>query len=169
MSALTHAAREREHLSLAETLADSRVMAVRQLRKVLRRPMYVFFAFVQPVLLVLMFRYVFGGAIHARQSRLRRLPDARDHGADRDLRRAHHRQGLTEDIAAGVVDRFRSLPMAHSAVLVGRTAADLVVNGLTLVVMVLVGLAVGFRPSGRPTSWRSPSRWCSPSRTSSRG
>jgi ABC transporter DrrB family efflux protein len=56
--------------------------------------------------------------------------------------------GLTEDIAAGVVDRFRSLPMAHSAVLVGRTAADLVVNGLTLVVMVLVGLAVGFRPSG---------------------
>ena len=56
--------------------------------------------------------------------------------------------GLTEDMAAGVVDRFRSLPMARSAVLVGRTAADLVVNGLTLVVMVLVGLAVGFRPSG---------------------
>ena len=56
--------------------------------------------------------------------------------------------GLTEDIAAGVVDRFRSLPMARSAVLVGRTAADLVVNGLTLVVMVLVGVAVGFRPSG---------------------
>ena len=50
-------------LSLAETLADSRVMAGRQLRKSLRRPTYIVFSFVQPVILVLLFRYVFGGAI----------------------------------------------------------------------------------------------------------
>jgi ABC-2 type transport system permease protein/oleandomycin transport system permease protein len=55
--------------------------------------------------------------------------------------------GLTEDIKAGVVDRFRSLPIARSAVLLGRTAADMVMNVLTLIVMVLVGVAVGFRPS----------------------
>jgi ABC transporter DrrB family efflux protein len=55
--------------------------------------------------------------------------------------------GLTEDIKAGVIDRFRSLPIARSAVLVGRTTADLVANLLTLVVMLLVGLVVGFRPS----------------------
>jgi len=54
--------------------------------------------------------------------------------------------GLSEDLATGVVDRFRSLPIARSAVLVGRTAADVVTNVLTLVVMVLVGVAVGFRP-----------------------
>ena len=170
MSALgTHAARERERLSLAETLADSRVMAVRQLRKVLRRPMYVVSAFVQPVLLVLMFRYVFGGAIHTGSVDYVDflMPGIMVQTAI--FGALITGIGLTEDIAAGVVDRFRSLPMARSAVLVGRTAADLVVNGLTLVVMVLVGLAVGFRPSGRPTSWRSPSCWCSPSRTCSRG
>jgi ABC-2 type transport system permease protein/oleandomycin transport system permease protein len=55
--------------------------------------------------------------------------------------------GLTEDMKAGVIDRFRSLPIARSAVLLGRTAADMVMNILTLAVMVLVGLAVGFRPN----------------------
>jgi ABC transporter DrrB family efflux protein len=55
--------------------------------------------------------------------------------------------GLTEDLAAGVVDRFRSLPIARSAVLVGRTAADLATNLVSLVVMLLIGIAVGFRPS----------------------
>jgi hypothetical protein len=56
-------AAERGRLTLAETLADSRIMAARQLRKTLRRPMYVEFALIQPVIFVLLFRYVFGGAI----------------------------------------------------------------------------------------------------------
>ena len=56
--------------------------------------------------------------------------------------------GLSEDLTGGVVDRCRSLPMAHSAVLIGRTAADVTVNIATLIVMVIVGLAVGFRPTG---------------------
>jgi ABC-type transport system involved in multi-copper enzyme maturation permease subunit len=148
MSALTHAAREREHLSLAEALADSRVMAVRQLRKVLRRPMYVVFAFVQPALFVLLFRYVFGGAIHTGSVDYVDflMPGIMVQTAI--FGALITGMGLTEDMAAGVVDRLRSLPMARSAVLVGRTAADLVVNGLTLGVMVLVGLAVGFRPRG---------------------
>jgi len=55
--------------------------------------------------------------------------------------------GLTEDIAAGVVDRFRSLPIARSAVLIGRTVADLVTNLFSLTVMLMIGLAVGFRPT----------------------
>jgi ABC transporter DrrB family efflux protein len=55
--------------------------------------------------------------------------------------------GLTEDLAAGVVDRFRSLPIARSAVLVGRTAGDLATNFATLLVMLAIGFAVGFRPS----------------------
>ena len=100
-------------------------MAARQLRKVLRRPIYVVYLFVQPVILVLLFRYVFGGAI--------------DTG---DVSYVDYLMpgiivmtavfgslttglGLTEDIDAGVVDRFRSLPIARSAVLLGRTAADL--------------------------------------------
>ena len=55
--------------------------------------------------------------------------------------------GLTEDLSGGVIDRFRSLPIARSAVLMGRTAADLVTNTLTLIVMLLIGLLVGFRPT----------------------
>jgi ABC-2 type transport system permease protein/oleandomycin transport system permease protein len=57
--------------------------------------------------------------------------------------------GLTEDIKGGVVDRFRSLPIAHSSVLIGRTVADLATNVVTLLVMLLIGFAVGFRP-GQP-------------------
>jgi ABC transporter DrrB family efflux protein len=141
------AAAERPRLTLSETLADSRVMTARQLRKTLRRPTYVVFAFVQPVMLVLLFRYVFGGAI-----------DPGDVGYVDYLMPGIIVQtaifgalitglGLTEDMKAGVVDRFRSLPIARSAVLIGRTAADAVVNVMTLLVMVLVGVALGFRPS----------------------
>src|SRR5262249_26172177 len=53
----------------------------------------------------------------------------------------------TDDIKAGVIDRFRSLPISRSAVLIGRTAADLATNTVTLLVMLLIGFVVGFRPS----------------------
>jgi ABC-2 type transport system permease protein/oleandomycin transport system permease protein len=138
---------ERARLTLGETIADSRVMAVRQLRKVLRRPTYIVYLFLQPVILVLLFRYVFGGAIHTGSVSyvdfllpgiivMTAVFGALTTGL-----------GLTEDLKAGVVDRFRSLPIARSAVLVGRTAADLAVNTLTIVLMLLLGMAVGFRPS----------------------
>jgi ABC-2 type transport system permease protein/oleandomycin transport system permease protein len=138
---------ERGRLTLAETLADSGVMARRQLRKIMRRPMYVVYLFVQPVIFVLLFRYVFGGAIDTGSVSyvnylmpgiivMTAIFGALTTGL-----------GLTEDVAAGVVDRFRSLPIARSAVLIGRTAADLVTNLLSLIVILLIGLAVGFRPS----------------------
>ncbi|HEY4094946.1 MAG TPA: ABC transporter permease [Baekduia sp.] len=138
---------ERSRLTLAETLADSRVMATRQLRKTLRRPSLIVFAFVQPVMFVLLFRYVFGGAINTGSVSYVDflmpgiIVQTAIFGA------LITGIGLTEDVKAGVVDRFRSLPIAHSAVLIGRTAADMVMNILTLCVMLLVGVAVGFRPS----------------------
>lgn len=147
MTALSHATAERSHLTLAETIADSRVMAARQLRKVTRRPMYTVYLFVQPVILVLLFRYVFGSAIDTgRVSYVNYLMPGiivmtAIFGA------LTTGLGLTEDLAAGAVDRFRSLPIARSAVLVGRTAADLATNTVTLIVMLLIGLLVGFRPS----------------------
>ncbi|HEY4279270.1 MAG TPA: ABC transporter permease [Conexibacter sp.] len=138
---------ERRRLTLSETLADSRVMAQRQLRKTLRRPAYVVFAFVQPIMFVLLFRYVFGGAINTGGIDYVDflmpgiIVQTAVFGA------LMTGIGLTEDIKAGVVDRFRSLPIARSAVLIGRTSADVVMNVMTLIVMVLVGLAVGFRPT----------------------
>ncbi len=147
MTTATHAIPDRGRLTLAETIADSRVMAIRQLRKILRRPMYVGYLFVQPVIFVLLFRYVFGSAINAgRVSYVNFLipgiivMTAVFGALTTGL-------GLTEDLAAGVVDRFRSLPIARSAVLIGRTAADLATNAVTLIVMLLIGLAVGFRPT----------------------
>jgi ABC transporter DrrB family efflux protein len=138
---------ERPRLTFAELLADTRVMALRQLRKILRRPTYVVFAFVQPVMFVVLFRYVLGGAIDTGSVAYVDflmpgiIVQTAVFGA------LLTGLGLTEDIKAGVVDRFRSLPIAGSAVLLGRTAADAVVNASTLIVMVLVGLAVGFRPT----------------------
>jgi ABC-2 type transport system permease protein/oleandomycin transport system permease protein len=134
-------------LGLADVISDSRVLAARQLRKTLRRPMYVVFSFVQPVIFVLLFRYVFGGAIHTgRVSYVNFLiPGIIVQTAI--FGSLITGLGITEDLAAGVVDRFRSLPIARSAVLIGRTVADMVVNVLTLIVMLLVGLLVGFRPS----------------------
>jgi ABC-2 type transport system permease protein/oleandomycin transport system permease protein len=146
MSAVTHAP-ERSRLTLGETFADSRVMAGRQLRKNIRRPVYVIFSFIQPVMFVLLFRYVFGGAIdtggvdYVDFLMPGIIVQTAIFGA------LLTGIGLTEDIKAGVVDRFRSLPIARSAVLVGRTAADVVMNVMTLIVMLLVGVAVGFRPS----------------------
>src|ERR1700733_3652458 len=135
MTALAAGAPERGRLTLAETLSDSKVMAARQLRKILRRPMYVVYLFVQPVIFVLLFRYVFGGAINTgRVSYVDYLMPGiivmtAVFGA------LTTGLGLTEDLKAGVVDRFRSLPIARSAVLVGRTAADLLTNLITLIVM----------------------------------
>jgi ABC-2 type transport system permease protein/oleandomycin transport system permease protein len=147
MSATAQVIPSRGRVSLAETATDSRIMATRQLRKVLRRPMFVVYLFVQPVIFVLLFRYVFGGAIKAPHISyvdylipgiivMTAIFGALTTGL-----------GITEDLKAGVVDRFRSLPIARSAVLTGRTAADLVTNALTLVLMLLIGFAVGFRPS----------------------
>ncbi len=147
MSTADIAIPERGRLTLAETIADSRVMATRQLRKIARRPMYVVYLFVQPVIFVLLFRYVFGGAIATGPVSyvdylmpgiivMTAVFGALTTGL-----------GLTEDMAAGVVDRLRSLPIARSAVLIGRTGADLATNLLTLIVMLVIGVAVGFRPT----------------------
>jgi ABC-2 type transport system permease protein/oleandomycin transport system permease protein len=137
----------RQRLTFAAILRDSQVMAARQLRKTLRRPTYIVFSFIQPVIFILLFRYIFGGAIDTgRVSYVNFLMpgiivQTAVFGA------LVTGLGLTEDLKAGVVDRLRSLPMARTAVLLGRTAADLTMNVLTLVVMSAVGLLVGFRPS----------------------
>jgi ABC-2 type transport system permease protein/oleandomycin transport system permease protein len=96
---------------------------------------------------VLLFRYVFGGAVHTGRVAYVDflmpgiIVQTAIFGA------LITGIGLTEDLNTGVVDRFRSLPIARSAVLIGRTAADAVMNVQTLIVMVLVGVAVGFRPN----------------------
>jgi hypothetical protein len=141
---------------VTEALADSRVMAARQIRKVLRRPMYVVYLFVQPVIMILLFRFVFGGAIRTRGVSYVNYLTPGIIVMTAVFGALTTGLGLTEDLKAGAVDRFRSLPIARAAVLVGRTAADLLTNVLTLIVMLLVGVAVGFPPRRLPG--RDPAR-----------
>lgn len=129
-------------------VADAMTMAWRNLMNVRRNPQLVIFMTIQPVMLVLMFRYVFGGVI--------KVP-----GVDyvNFLMPGIFVQtvifgalntgiGLAEDLQKGLVDRFRSLPMAGSAVLVGRTLADMVRNLFAVTLMCAVGFLVGWHPEG---------------------
>ncbi|ACU54789.1 ABC-2 type transporter [Acidimicrobium ferrooxidans DSM 10331] len=131
-------------------IADAWVLAGRVLRGYLRVPQSLFFSFIQPVMFVLLFRYVFGGSLGVITARLGVpyvdflmpgiLVQTIIFGA------AATSVGLAEDLASGIMERFRALPISRAAVLLGRTAADLVRNLATAVIVVVVGLAVGFRP-----------------------
>jgi ABC transporter DrrB family efflux protein len=142
----THAP-TRRRLTPAEMVSDTSVIAQRQLRKVLRRPMYVVYLFVQPVILVLLFRYVFGGAIATGGVSYVDYLMPGIIAMTAVFGALTTGLGITEDLAAGVIDRFRSLPIAHSALLIGRTAADLATNAVSIVVILALGFVIGFRPS----------------------
>jgi ABC transporter DrrB family efflux protein len=126
---------------------DTLTVTKRNLIAVTRMPEALFFSTVQPIMFVLLFRYVFGGAIH---------PPGVDYvnylmpgvfvqtvafGA------VSTSIGLAEDLQKGLIERFRALPMARSAVLAGRTSADFVRNIGVVIIITAVGLLVGFRPS----------------------
>ncbi len=123
---------------LGWAVSDTLAIAGRNLRAMQRVPQVIVFSTIQPVLFVLMFRYAFGGAIN--------VPGVRyvDY-----LMPGIFAQtvafGLAEDLTKGLIERFRSLPMARSAVLAGRTVADLVRDVVVIALMVIVGFLVGFR------------------------
>jgi ABC transporter DrrB family efflux protein len=129
-----------------ETLADALVILKRNLLRFVRQPEMRIGYTVQPIMFVLLFVYVFGGAID--------LGDFPGSYVDFLLPGilvqnicfggAITAVGLTEDLNKGLIDRFRSLPMARSAVLAGRTFADVIVNLCAVIIMVAVGLIVGF-------------------------
>ena len=134
--------------AVRSAITDTAVVTGRNLRHFVRQPDLLVFSTIQPVLFVLLFVYVFGGAIG------RSLP----HGVGYvdfllpgifvqsvTFGASQTAVGLKEDLTRGVVDRFRSMPMARSAVLAGRTMADLVRNIAIIGLMIAVGYLVGFR------------------------
>lgn len=130
----------------ARGVRDAVAIARRNLIAYRRVPQLLVFSTIQPVVFVLMFRYVFGGAVGS----FKGFPyvDFLMPGVFiqtvvfGSLATAI---GLATDLKSGLLERFRSLPMARSAVLAGRTLADLSRNVFVVVLMVLVGFAVGFR------------------------
>jgi ABC transporter DrrB family efflux protein len=137
--------------ALRRAAADTWVVTLRNLRHFVRQPQLLIFSTVQPIMFVLLFTYVFGGAIG--QS----LPGGVSYidfllpgifVQSVSFRATQTAVGLAEDLERGVVDRFRSMPMARSAVLAGRTLADLVRNVAIIVLMIAVGYIIGFRFQG---------------------
>lgn len=141
------------HSRLYWELADSLVLAKRRLVQIPRIPEELVFATIQPVMFVLLFRYVFGGAIAVQGTTYVNFLMAGIFVQTVIFGTVTTGIGLAEDLEHGLIDRFRSLPMAKSAVLTGRTLADLVRNMFVVVVMLIVGLLVGFRPQGNALGW----------------
>lgn len=135
-------------MSPARALRDSRIILWRQLVQLPRIPEVLVFALIQPVMFVLLFRYVFGGAIATPGESYVNYLMPGIFAQTVAFGAVASGIGLAEDLRRGIIDRFRSLPMARSAVLVGRTASDLVRNLGVVLVMYAVGLLVGFRPPG---------------------
>ncbi len=131
---------------LAQVFADGAVVAKRNVIKIKRVPEVLVFVLLSPIMFVLLFAYVFGGSI-----------DVPGVGSYREFLIAgifaqtvlfgatFTGAGIAEDMQKGIIDRFKSLPMSRSAVLVGRTASDVIYNVLSIAIMALTGLLVGWR------------------------
>lgn len=144
MSSLTTtAAPERNRLALLAS--DGAAMARRNLLHYVRVPQLIFFSAVQPIMFVLLFRYVFGGAIQVPGGDYVDFLMPGIFAQTIVFGATATAIGLAEDMGTGAIDRFRSLPMADAAVLVGRTTADLVRGVFTVALMAAVGYLVGFR------------------------
>ncbi|HEY0868961.1 MAG TPA: ABC transporter permease [Acidothermaceae bacterium] len=130
---------------LTQATTDGLVMAKRNLIKVKRIPDLLIFTTIQPVMFVLLFAYVFGGAIHPKGVNYREFLMAGIFTQTVAFGSAITAIGLADDLQKGIIDRFRSLPMARSAVLVGRTTSDLFNNVIVMIVMSICGLLVGWR------------------------
>jgi ABC-2 type transport system ATP-binding protein len=128
-------------------VTDAGVVTGRNLRHFIRQPQLLIFSTIQPVMFVLLFAYVFGGAVRGSLNGVKYvdflLPGVFVQSVA--FRATQTAVGLSEDLERGVVDRFRSMPMTRSAVLIGRTVADLIRNVLIIGLMIVVGYLIGFR------------------------
>ena len=137
----TEAPRDR----LFHAVADTVTIAQRNLITLKRVPQLLVFSTIQPVIFVLLFRYVFGGAIHVPNVPYVDFLMPGVFAQTVAFGSMNTAIGLAADVNTGLIERFRSLAMARSAVLAGRTLADAVRNVLVVVLMAAVGFAVGFR------------------------
>jgi ABC transporter DrrB family efflux protein len=126
-------------------LSDTLVVTWRNLKRIPRIPELAAFAILQSVMFVLLFAYVFGGAIAVQGGSYREYLMPGIFAQTLAFASATTTVGITDDMQKGLIDRFRSLPMIRSAFLTGRTFADVAYNAGILVVLMLSGLLVGWR------------------------
>ena len=132
---------------LRYAVQDALVLAGRNLRHTTRQPELLVFSTVQPVMFVLLFRYVFGGSIKTGSLSYVNFLMAGIFVQTIGFASTTTGVGLAEDFTKGIIDRFRSMPISRSAVLAGRTLGDLVRMTGVVLIMTAVGFAVGMRPA----------------------
>jgi ABC-2 type transport system permease protein len=130
---------------VALAFADGAVVAKRNLIKIKRVPELMVWALMSPIMFVLLFAFVFGSSIKIPGADYREFLMAGIFTQTVIFGSTFTGVGLAEDMTKGIIDRFRSLPMSRSAVLIGRTASDIVYNSASIVVMSITGLIVGWR------------------------
>ena len=130
---------------IAYALSDGITIAKRNVIKVRRVPEILFSVLITPLFFVLLFAYVFGSSIDIPGGSYREFLIGGTFALTLTFGAVFTGAGLAEDMQKGIIDRFRSLPMSRSAVVFGRTASDVIYNVLSLVIMVLAGLVVGWR------------------------
>ncbi|HET6794405.1 MAG TPA: ABC transporter permease [Acidimicrobiales bacterium] len=136
---------QRQRSDLLRAVFDGLTLTERNLIAFTRIPESLFFSTIQPIMFVLLFRFVFGGAIHVPGLDYVNYMMPGIFVQTVAFGSTATAVGLAEDLHKGLIERFRALPMARSAVLAGRTSADLVRNAFVILIMTAVGYMVGFR------------------------
>lgn len=139
--------------TLASAVADGATITWRNLIGYVRIPEAIFFSSVQPIMFVVLFRYVFGGAIRVPNGRYVDFLMAGIYVQTVAFGAIGTAIGLADDMQKGLIERFRSLPMARSAVLVGRTVADACRNIFVIALLTAIGYLVGFRIHTNPLAF----------------
>jgi ABC-2 type transport system permease protein len=133
---------------LLAAAGDVHVIAKRNIIKITRVPEVLVFVLLSPIMFVLLFAYVFGNSIDVPGTTYREFLIAGIFAQTVMFGATFTGAGIAEDLQKGIIDRFRSLPMSRGAVLAGRTASDVVYNVLSITIMVITGLLVGWRIRG---------------------
>src|SRR6059058_5948782 len=145
MSAAVGMEQGRRMNALLKVFADGAVVAKRNLIKIKRVPDILVWTLMSPIMFVLLFGLVFGNSIHIPGVSYREYLIAGIFAQTVIFGSTFTGVGLADDMTKGVIDRFRSLPMPRSAVLVGRTGSDIVYNSISILVMSIAGLIIGWR------------------------
>lgn len=151
--ATAQAVQPQKRSKVAWAISDSLVLIKRSMMHIIKNMDQLLSVAFQPIMFMLLFRYIFGGAIETGGTSYVNFLVAGILVQTAAFGSSYTALGVATDLQRGIIDRFRSLPMRSSAVLIGHTVADLARNTVSAIIMIGVALLVGFRPEASPLEW----------------
>lgn len=142
-----------KHSAMYWTIRDTSVLIVRSLKHIFKNLDQLLSLAVQPIMFMLLFRYVFGGAINTGETTYVNYLVAGILVQMASFGALTTSVNVAMDLQRGIIDRLKSLPITSSAVLTGHVTADLVRNIISSIILILVSLLVGFRPTASFEDW----------------